>query len=94
MADFKIISSKRVDLTHSEFTVEPVSEEPRTGEIFVLNDRAGAFEYVIESVETAAGSRILKCLNWLVEDNQFAGEVASSRQPNAKERKRYRRWLI
>ncbi|HEY8181296.1 MAG TPA: hypothetical protein VII32_03595 [Thermoanaerobaculia bacterium] len=93
MAKFKIISSKRVDLEHSKFTVEPIVDEPQAGEIFVLTEATGPWEYVIQAVEPAAELRKLACLNWVVEDNQFSGMVASSRQPNATERRRYRRWL-
>jgi len=93
MAEFRINSSKRVDLLHSEFTVEPLVEEPRPGEIFVLNETGGAFEYLIQAVEPISGFRRLACLNWILEDNQFSGAVTSSRQPNAAERKRYRKWL-
>ena len=93
MSNFKIISSRRVDLTHSEFTVEPLLDEPQPGEILLLNDRIGPFEYIIQAVEPISPFRKLACLNWIIEDNQFAGTVASSRPPNAAERKRYRRWL-
>jgi hypothetical protein len=90
MAKFKIIASKRVDLEHSEFTVEPIVDEPQPGEIFALNDVIGPFEYVIQTVQPVEAFRKLACLNWIVEDNQFAGAVATSRRPNATERRRNR----
>ena len=90
MAKFKIISSRRVDLEHCEFTVEPLLDEPQPGEIFALNDVIGPFEYIIQTVQTFQAFRKLACLNWIVEDNQFAGAVATSHRPNATERRRNR----
>jgi hypothetical protein len=93
MANFKIISSKRVDLEHCEFTVEPLVDEPQAGEIFVLTESTGPWEYVIQAVEPVRELRKLACMNWIAEDNQFSGVVASSRPMNATERRRYRQWL-
>ena len=93
MANFKIISSKRVDLEHCEFTIEPLLDEPQPGEIFVLTESTGPWEYVIQTVEPIRELRKLTCMNWIVEDNQFSGVVASSRPMNATERRRYRQWL-
>lgn len=90
MGTIEIVGSARRGLASCDFDVRIRSGGVAPREIFNIEDRGSAWEFIIVSAaELTSDITRLCCISWIPNDGAFAGKVATTRKMSVAERKRW-----